>query len=494
MSRSVIVTAALAAALLAACAGGEIAPLPTAPSPDMHFTVGPPPDAACTHHAAPDGDDANPGTLEAPWRTFQHTADSAQPGDVVCFYGGTYPVDGINITASGTAEQPITWIAAPGEQPVLDGQGEAPDLIVLQPGVSYLRISGFALHGFRVWGLSLEGSNRAVWLDHLDISGGEVGLHLTLGDSGEAPEHGPVEDVTLEDSRISSPSYVGIDCTPGPCNRLVIRRVEVAGAGLGGEASFSADGIGIERGAGIVVEDCLIHDNAGDGIDLNSRDWDGHVQGVVVRRNQVYRNHLQGIKLWGGGRMENNVIWGQGINPVMIGVYPAEYVVAHNTIAFNMWDPAYSARDYAFVAGYPEEGRTSDITLTLVNNIFAFNTGSQVGDPTGIYLGTKVTLVESGGNLFYSREDGEIEAEFVSGHDAWFTQEDINDGTWAAISGSTGDRVADPLFVSGWPEVDLRLAAGSPAIGAGLPVGEPADDAAGYPRGTPPDIGAYEAQ
>jgi hypothetical protein len=46
------------------------------------------------------------------------------------------------------------------------------------------------------------------------------------------------------------------------------------------------------------VEDCYVHDNGGDGIDLNSRDREGYATGVIVGRNRVVRNHLNGIKLW----------------------------------------------------------------------------------------------------------------------------------------------------------------------------------------------------
>ena len=190
--------------------------------------------------------------------------------------------------------------------------------------------------------------------------------------------------------------------------------------------------------------------------------------------------------------MENNVVWGQGINPVVVGVYPGDYQVVNNTIAYNMYSPDYGARDYAFIAAYPENGTSAAIQLTLVNNIFAFNTGPEQGSPTGLYLGEGVQLTEHH-NLYWSREDGEIEAEFVSGRDPSFSRAQIADGTWAAVTGQgQGDVTADPLFVSGWSEVDLHLQASSPAVNAGCTCAAPSDDAEGHPRDTTPDIGAYE--
>jgi hypothetical protein len=301
-----------------------------------------------------------------------------------------------------------------------------------------------------------------------------------------------VSDVVVEDSVISDSEYTAVDCTPGPCDRMTFRRLEIYGAGTAPGADFGGDGLGVERGQDILVEDSYIHDNGGDAIDLNSRDSAGNVAGIVVKRNRVVRNHLQGIKLWAGGRMENNVVWGQGINPVMVGVYPGTYEVVNNTIAYNMYSPDYGARDYAFVAAYPEDGTSAAIQLTLVNNIFAFNTGPEQGSPTGLYLGEGVQLTEHH-NLYWSRDDGEIDAEFVSGRDPSFSRAEIADGTWAAATGQgLGDVAADPLFASGWSEVDVHLQASSLAVNAGSSDAAPSDDAEDRPRDAAPDIGAYE--
>jgi hypothetical protein len=96
-------------------------------------------------------------------------------------------------------------------------------------------------------------------------------------------------------------------------------------------------------------------------------------------------------------------------------------------------------------------------------------------------------------NLYWSREDSEIEAELVSGHEPDFTRAEIADGTWASVTGQgQGDVTTDPLFASGWPNVDLHLSAGSPAVDAGDADVAPSEDAEGRPRDGAPDIGAYE--
>ncbi|MBN1976165.1 MAG: hypothetical protein JW918_02090, partial [Anaerolineae bacterium] len=166
--------------------------------------------------------------------------------------------------------------------------------------------------------------------------------------------------------------------------------------------------------------------------------------------------------------------------------------IFNNTIAYNMWDPT-SERNWAFVAGYPEEMESPPVNLTLVNNVFAFNADPLEGGSTGIYLGPGVTLVREEHNLYYSRADGEITAEFAGERDADFTRAEIADGTWAAYTGQgQGDLTSDPLFVSGWPEVDVRLQAGSPAENAGSVEGVPAEDVEGRLRDAAPDLGACE--
>ncbi|MFE2037559.1 DUF1565 domain-containing protein [Streptomyces scopuliridis] len=72
---------------------------------------------------AVNGDDAAPGTITRPLRTIQAAVDRAKPGDVIAVRGGTYALDdNITIATSGTASQPISLGAYPGERVVVDGE------------------------------------------------------------------------------------------------------------------------------------------------------------------------------------------------------------------------------------------------------------------------------------------------------------------------------------------------------------------------------------
>lgn len=74
--------------------------------------------AAC--HVAPWGDDTNDGTESAPYRTIQRAADVIEPGQSCVIRGGRYR-ESVTLTRSGAPGQPITLMAAPGEEVVIDG-------------------------------------------------------------------------------------------------------------------------------------------------------------------------------------------------------------------------------------------------------------------------------------------------------------------------------------------------------------------------------------
>ena len=66
------------------------------------------------------GNDSNPGTQTAPWRTVQHAADTVRAGSTVNVRGGIYE-EIVNIKASGNATDGyITFRSFPGETAVLD--------------------------------------------------------------------------------------------------------------------------------------------------------------------------------------------------------------------------------------------------------------------------------------------------------------------------------------------------------------------------------------
>lgn len=108
-----------------------------------------------TFYVAPDGDDANAGTITAPFRTLQHardvvrTVNSDMTGDInVYLRGGDYPVSStIDFTPadSGTNGHHVVYAAYAGEKPVLDG------------GV---QVTGWRQHSGNIWKATLNRDNK----------------------------------------------------------------------------------------------------------------------------------------------------------------------------------------------------------------------------------------------------------------------------------------------------------------------------------------------
>lgn len=69
---------------------------------------------------SPKGDDANPGTVERPFRTLAGAVRAVEPGDTCYLREGRYR-EAVTLRNVGAKATPITFSAYPGEQPVLDG-------------------------------------------------------------------------------------------------------------------------------------------------------------------------------------------------------------------------------------------------------------------------------------------------------------------------------------------------------------------------------------
>src|SRR6185295_5191758 len=103
-------------------------------------------------YVATTGNDSNPGTQSAPWRTVQHAADTARAGSTVNVRGGIYE-ELVSINTSGNASDGfITLRRFPGETAVLDATHFTPSgrqAVLTIHNQSYVRIEGFEIRNFR---------------------------------------------------------------------------------------------------------------------------------------------------------------------------------------------------------------------------------------------------------------------------------------------------------------------------------------------------------
>ncbi|MCE6998330.1 ricin-type beta-trefoil lectin domain protein [Saccharothrix sp. S26] len=108
-----------------------------------------------TYYVAPDGNDANPGTVTAPFRTVQRardvvrTVNANMSGDIYVYLrGGNYPISStVEFTPSdsGTNGYRVVYAAYQNETPVLTG------------GV---QVTGWTQHGGNIWKAPLNRANK----------------------------------------------------------------------------------------------------------------------------------------------------------------------------------------------------------------------------------------------------------------------------------------------------------------------------------------------
>ena len=85
--------------------------------------------------AAPGAADTNPGTEERPFKTVQHAADAAKPGDTVCVMAGKYD-ERVTVKAGGTEGKPVVFVAIPRRSVTVRG---------FDLEASYIRVEGFEI-------------------------------------------------------------------------------------------------------------------------------------------------------------------------------------------------------------------------------------------------------------------------------------------------------------------------------------------------------------
>jgi uncharacterized protein YjdB len=108
------------------------------------------------YYAAPAGSDANPCTAAAPCYTMARVAQLMSPGDVAHFASGNYTwsYSSNQVTKSGTASAPITYISDTKWGAKIYGTGDSP----IWNGGDYVDIIGFDVTGNGTNGIEANGS------------------------------------------------------------------------------------------------------------------------------------------------------------------------------------------------------------------------------------------------------------------------------------------------------------------------------------------------
>lgn len=392
---------------------------------------------ATDYWVGPGGSNANtglaPGTA---WATLVYAADQVGPGDTVHVLAGNY--QGFYLDTSGTAGNPITFLAGPGVN-ITSNNPNTPDGINVE-GADHVVIDGFTV------------TNRARAGIRAALSDFVIIRNNTAGDNGVwGIFTGFTDDLLVENNETYGSVdehgiYVSNSCDRPTVRGNLIHDNNANGIHLNGDASQGGDGL---------IEDALIEENiifgngAAGGSGING---DGLVSSVI-RNNLLYDNHASGISLYsidGATGATDNVV----VNNTVINANDARWCL-------NISD-----------------GSTGN---TVRNNIF-YNYHSFRGAIT--IDSTSLPGFSSDYNAVISRfsDDGGSSVMSLA--------------AWQALGYDQNSFVATPaaLFIAA--TTDFHLSPTSPALDAGTASNAPASDLEGNPRpvGDGYDIGAYESQ
>jgi chitodextrinase len=282
------------------------------------------------------GNDANPGTLAAPFATINKAATLARPGDIVSVRGGVYNA-AVSIGSKGLATSRITFRSYPGETAVIDGTGLASTTIL----VNLYKTEFVDFEGFEVRNAPFIAINARTTRD-TRIAGNDIHHAVRNAIYFGSDTMGTSVNATVENNVVH--------------NNVLENQYHNMAGGWAGSVVVSRTNGGIVRGNRIFNNDgeaiiALLSDN------------------VAIRGNETFDNFSQGVYLDNARytTVDGNFIYCTGNTRYFRDGYPGQGIAVANEV-------------------YTDSNPSSD--NTIVNNIV-------VGTRWGFYYGN----FDNGGGL-----------------------------------------------------------------------------------------------
>lgn len=398
---------------------------------------------AATYYIATNGSDSNPGTINAPFATWQKGFTVAQPGDIVYVRGGTYypkgvagdgKYNGVYINSkNGSSGKMINVWAYPGEEPILDCKNmtqASSHMGVYLKECSYWYLKGLKIKnciqtpGYGAHGLYLRSGNynRFEQIEISFIGGSGLAVlyaaeknyiyncdvhdcfdQYTKNEDGtpNAGEHADgidLADITERPGNERVNTLRGVRCWNNADDGFDHYRVDGVliidscwvwhnGYNYGGNTP-TGDGNGFKLGKSEgkpenysqrTVTNCIAYDNRQRGFSQENANVN-----MILYNNIAYKNKLQGFAFVAHNRpdiLRNNISYRNSAN----GSFQSKQTHDHNS-----WDNGVTVTDEDFVSldatqlGAPRKanGCLPDITfLALAPGSDLIDKGVDVGKP-----------------------------------------------------------------------------------------------------------------
>lgn len=408
------------------------------------------PSFAAEYYLSPAGDDAAPGTREAPWLSIAKANATLEPGDTATLLPGEYP-GSIAPEQSGAADAPIIYRSA---EPLAATLTPESGVNAIAPrGISYLEIEGF-----RVDAGGVGGWVNATGCDHLTIRDcvmRDANYTATIADSEQVKLIGN----TFVKDRVTGNMWLILQCA-----YVLIEGNELARVGH--------SPMQITTCRNVVVRANCFRNPWG----RNYEFWASGkllVEGNIITRarDSGYSADSRAKNLYTDSIFRYNRVFGNLHTPLNSGSYmplgaqPTRYFrepfrlmnsrIYHNTITGNL---GHGWEIYGLAIASNE----------FANNIFARNdwTGANVQ----FLYGSDVSRDNRvRGNLLYGTEAGQTVVNYrgtlMSAEEAE-KKTPLLGGFWSEMQDNVD---ADPAFLD--PESDdFRLGEDSGAVDAGVPL------------------------
>jgi parallel beta-helix repeat protein len=422
------------------------------------------PISGATFYVAIDGDDDNPGTKQAPWRTPRKAAATLTAGQKVLISTGTYENE-LSIQRSGAPGRYITFAAAPGAKPIIRIPGGNQTGVAVI-GASYIRVEGLEV---AYDGPSAEGNNDAHF---------STGMDAIVNQTGQQPHHiefvgNNVHGFPGGGVGASQADYVLIESNT-IWNNSFWNPYQTSGISL-----YQSANVDTAPGFHNVIRGNVVYGNENKVPNLDPQPilTDGNCIIIDDQRRQqnILDNKLDKGPYESDTLIENNICAGNGGKGVHI--FGSDNVlVRNNTLFYNLRTTSIGGGElnaswFADPSAAQAPKRRGNIRF--VNNLV-------VSDRLG---------AEHATNDDRDRNNVVFQRNFYFG-----TKPGVADGNEVLNSSAPDDLIgtADPL-VNG-VEGDFRLRPGSAPIDASRPDAAALLDQFGFARpfGSAPDIGAVE--
>ena len=294
-----------------------------------------------TYYVAPTTTGTADGSIDHPYTSFSTAINKAVAGDTIYARGGTYNLTStisIGSGKAGTAANPFSLLAYPGETPVLDfsAQSESSANRGLQLMANYWHVYGITVQHAGDNGIFIGGSNNIV----------ERVVTAFNRDSG------------LQISRAASTTPAG----QWPANNLIVSSESHDNMDSGGE---NADGFAskLTSGTGNVFRYDVSHNNIDDGWDLYTKTDTGAIGPVTIEYSLSYNN----------GTLTNGTVNANGDrNGFKLG---GEDIAVNHLIRHNI---AYKNGHHGFTYNSNPGSMTiaNDVSIDNAERNFSFDEGT----------------------------------------------------------------------------------------------------------------------